>query len=76
VITFLLSQRLITPFSKRKMYLTSQKSSFMTPNFALHDVYRALDILIKNKTDILKYLYKNVPCKLTRATKIRAQHRN
>jgi hypothetical protein len=66
VITFLLSQRLITPFSKRKMYLTSQKSGFMTPSFALHDVYRALDILIENKTDILKYLYKNVPCKLTR----------
>jgi transposase len=38
----------------------------MTPSFALHDVYRALDILIENKTDILKYLYKNVPCKLTR----------
>ena len=61
IVLFLLSQRLVDPCSKRKMYLMAQKKRFQATDFSLEDVYRGMDILILHKKDILKWLYEHVP---------------
>lgn len=66
VVLFLISQRLISPFSKRKMYNTAKKKSIITPSFTLINVYRAMDVLLEHKDEILKYLYNNTPCLVKR----------
>ncbi len=61
IVLFLLSQRLVDPCSKRKMYLIAQKKRFHETDFSLEDVYRGMDVLILHKNEILKWLYKHIP---------------
>lgn len=66
ILTFLLSQRLVDPNSKRKMYMIAKEQSLNDIDFSLEDVYLAMDILIKHKEEILKWLYKHIPCNMKR----------
>lgn len=66
IVLFLLSQRLMTPFSKRKMFINGRDNSLKGLNFSLHHVYRALDVLVENQNDILKWLYEHVPTGVNR----------
>lgn len=61
IVLFLLAQRLSTPLSKRQMYLKAKARRFNGVSFSLENVYRAMDILIKHKNEILKWLYNHMP---------------
>ena len=66
IVLFLLAQRLITPFSKRKMYLKAKTNRFNGVSFSLENIYRGMDILIEHKTEILKWLYNHIPTSIDR----------
>ena len=66
IVLFLLAQRLINPFSKRKMYLKAIENRFNGVSFSLENVYRGMNILIQHKNDILKWLYNNTPINIER----------
>jgi len=66
LLLFLLSQRLVDPCSKRKMYLNALEKRFLATNMSLQNVYRGLDILLEHKQEIIKHLYSNVPNKIKR----------
>lgn len=66
IVLFLLAQRLVTPFSKRKMYLKAKTNRFNGVSFSLENIYRGMDILIEHKTEILKWLYDHIPTSIDR----------
>ena len=66
IVLFLLAQRLVTPFSKRKMYLKAKTNRFNGVSFSLENIYRGMDILIEHKTEILKWLYNHIPTSIDR----------
>ncbi|MBO8462160.1 MAG: IS1634 family transposase [Firmicutes bacterium] len=66
LLIFLLGQRMINPDSKLGMYQKAKKRSIITPDFALHQVYRGMDTLLEHKSDILKWLYQNRPSDVNR----------
>lgn len=66
IVLFLLAQRLVTPFSKRKMYLKAKTNRFNGVSFTLENIYRGMDILIEHKTEILKWLYDHIPTSIDR----------
>ena len=66
IVLFLLAQRLVTPFSKRKMYLKAKTNRFNGVSFSLENIYRGMDILIEHKTEILKWLYDYIPTSIDR----------
>lgn len=66
IVLFLLSQRLVDPCSKRKMYINGKSKRFLETDFSLENVYRGMDILIANKTEILKWLYNHIPSGIDR----------
>lgn len=66
IVLFLLAQRLVTPFSKRKMYLKAKTNRFNGVSFSLENIYRGMDILIEHKVEILKWLYDYIPTSIDR----------
>lgn len=66
IVLFLLAQRLVTPFSKRKMYLKAKSNRFNGVTFSLENIYRGMDILIEHKVEILKWLYTHIPANVDR----------
>ena len=66
IVLFLLAQRLVTPFSKRKMYLKAKTNRFNGVSFSLENIYRGMDILIEHETEILKWLYDHIPTSIDR----------
>ena len=61
IVLFLLSQRLVDPCSKRRMFRIANEQRFHGTSFSLENVYRGMDILIEHKNDILKWLYGHIP---------------
>lgn len=66
IVLFLLAQRLISPDSKRGMFDEGAKMNIITPSFSLHQIYRAMDVLVESKTFILKWLYDHRPAGVDR----------
>lgn len=67
---FLVANRIVNPDSKYGMYRSAIEKDLIIPSFGLDDIYRALDILEDNRTDILKTCYENTPLNITRDRRI------
>ena len=66
IVLFLLSQRLVDPCSKRRMFNIAKEQRYLGTNFSLENVYRGMDVLIEHKSDILKWLYEHIPHEVER----------
>lgn len=66
VVAFLLAQRLVDPLSKRGMWSKARARRLFGVGFSLQDVYRAMDVLVSSRREILKWLYSHVPAGVER----------
>lgn len=70
VVLFLVYSLIINPNSKSGMYKEASKKSIIKPSFFKDYIYRAMDILEENKSEILKACYHNLPTNINRDTRI------
>ena len=68
VVFFLVYSLIINPNSKSGMYKEASKKSIIKPSFFKDYIYRAMDILEENKSEILKACYHNLPTNINRDT--------
>lgn len=69
-ILFHIANRIIHPDSKIAMFNHAKEHSLLNVDFSKDSIYRAMDILLENKSKVLKACYDNVPYKLKRNRRI------
>lgn len=69
-ILFHIANRIIYPDSKIAMFNHAKEHSLLNVDFSKDSIYRAMDILLENKSKVLKSCYDNVPYKLKRNRRI------
>lgn len=70
IILFHIANRIIHPDSKIAMFNHAKEHSLLNVDFSKDSIYRAMDILLENKSKVLKSCYDNVPYKLKRNRRI------